>query len=140
MNDDLPTTLPPGTNSPSDVQDQGNVFPVSGSGVSGKEKEMGGSNFFDLESSGTSVEAELPKEVASFGVRTQPTTVKLPPVVQSMGVIETGSSTQMSNGSTVTLPLTDIEIADGLKQGFTSSWRWLSEWCVFQLKKLGLKK
>src|SRR3989344_853443 len=85
-------------------------------------------------------DAELPKEVAAVGVRVQPTTVSIPAPLQSMGVKAAGQNT-VSQGTATVLPLTDDEIAQGLHQGITSSWRWLAEWCRRRLKQMhvGLK-
>ena len=83
-------------------------------------------------------EIELPKEVAAAGVRTQPTTVQLPQVVTQMGVAPVGQAV-MPQAPAVALPLTDDQIAQGLKQSITSSWRWLAEWCIRKLKQLQKK-
>ena len=78
------------------------------------------------------------KEVAAAGVRTQPTTVQLPQVVTQMGVAPVGQAV-MPQAPAVALPLTDDQIAQGLKQSITSSWRWLAEWCIRKLKQLQKK-
>lgn len=149
MNDDLPVwangNTPPVANSPASSGISTGTVPGTGAsvggGISGKEREIGGSSLSpDFQFSGPGVEMELPKEVIGAGVKMQPTSIKIPPPVQSMGVKATGISAPMSNGSSVTLPLTDTEIAEGMKQNITSSLRWLSEWCIFQLKKIGLNK
>lgn len=86
-------------------------------------------------------EIELPKEVASVGVKAQPTTVQLPSNVQNLGVQTVGQSGPAGQATTVVLPLTDDQIAQGLHQGITSSFRWLAEWCIRRLKQvhMGLK-
>ena len=81
-------------------------------------------------------EFELPKEVASVGVKTQPTTVQIPPKVTDFGVKPAGASVPVGTGQSVTLPLTDAQIAEGLKQSITSSWRWLSVWCERKIKQM----
>lgn len=81
-------------------------------------------------------EIDLPKEVVSVGVAPKPTSVKLPPAVQQLGVRASGGTVPSSQAPAVALPLTDDQIAQGLKHGITSSWRWLAEWCVRQLKQL----
>lgn len=83
-------------------------------------------------------EIELPKEVVAAGVRTQPTTIQLPAAVSQMGVSAVGTNTQ-TPAAAVALPLTDDQIALGLKQSIMSSWRWLAEWCVRKLKQLHKK-
>lgn len=103
-----------------------------------KEVEAGGissGEALPLKDIGTK-EFELPKEVASAGVKTQPTTVQIPPKVTNFGVKPTGSSVPVGTGQSVTLPLTDAQIAEGLKQSITSSLRWLSVWCVRKLRQL----
>jgi len=81
-------------------------------------------------------EIELPKEIVAAGVKKQPTVVHLPPSVQRMGVKPTGVNTQFGNGQTVTLPLTQPQIAQGLQQSIADSWRWLAVWCIRKLKQL----
>ncbi len=81
-------------------------------------------------------EVLLPKEVASAGVRVRPTTVSLPPKVSQMGVRPVGPTSKPVQTTTVALPLTDDQIALGLKQSITNSWRWLAEWCVRRLKQI----
>lgn len=108
----------------------------SGRSISGKEFEVGGlgreePGLKDL----TGKEMELPKEVAAAGVSTQPTTVQLPQPVAQMGVKAIGDAV-VPVAPPVTLPLTDDQIALGLKQSVTSSWRWLAEFCVRRLKQL----
>ena len=78
-------------------------------------------------------EIELPKEVASTGVKVQPTVVTLPPPVQQLGVQPSGVKPSQGTSVTVTLPLSDDQIARGLKQSITTSWRWLAEWCKRRL-------
>lgn len=117
---------------------------MSDSAVGGmqKEVEIGGlkSSELGLVDSGTQ-EMELPREVASAGVKVQPTTVQLPPSVQNLGVQTVGQAGPASQATTVVLPLTDDQIAQGLHQGVTSSFRWLAEWCIRRLKQVhvGLK-
>ncbi|OGG29900.1 hypothetical protein A2973_00185 [Candidatus Gottesmanbacteria bacterium RIFCSPLOWO2_01_FULL_49_10] len=80
-------------------------------------------------------EIELPKEVVAAGVRAQPTTVPLPANVTKMGVTPVGDAVAPQT-TTVVLPLTDDQIAVGLRQSIANSWRWLSEWCERRLKQL----
>ncbi len=80
-------------------------------------------------------EVELPKEVASAGVKVHPTTVTIPQPVQQMGIKPTGTNIPAQSATTVALPLTDDQIAHGLGQSITSSVRWLATWCVRRLKQ-----
>lgn len=114
----------------------------SSAGISSKEVEVGGissEEALPLKDVGTK-EFELPKEVASVGVKTQPTTVQIPPKVTNLGVKPSGLSAPIGTGQTVALPLTDVQIAEGFKQSITSSWRWLAVWCERKLKQLHLIK
>ncbi|OGG12612.1 hypothetical protein A2875_05355 [Candidatus Gottesmanbacteria bacterium RIFCSPHIGHO2_01_FULL_46_14] len=90
---------------------------------------------FPLKDIGTH-EMPLPKEVIAVGVSQRPTNVKLPQVVQQQGVAAIGQNPVSSQAPSVALPLTDDQIAQGLKVGVTSSWRWLAEWCIRRLKQL----
>ncbi len=78
---------------------------------------------------------ELPKEVGAAGMRVTPTTVAIPPSVSQQGVKPVGPVTTASASVPVSLPLSDDQIAQGLKQGVASSWRWIAEWCVRRLKQ-----
>lgn len=82
------------------------------------------------------VEVELPREVASAGVKVRPTTVAIPQPVAQLGVKPTGANVPSQPAPAVALPLTDDQIAMGLHQGIASSLRWLAEWCVRRLKQL----
>jgi hypothetical protein len=57
-----------------------------------------------------------------------------------MGVQPIGQNIP-SAAPAVSLPLSDDQIATGLKQSIWSSWRWLAQWCVRKLKQvhMGLK-
>lgn len=105
--------------------------------VSGKELEGGIAlgEPFPLKDIGTH-EVDLPKEVVAVGVSQRPTNVKIPQAVQQMGVTIVGQSQTTQQAPTVALPLTDDQIAQGLKVGITNSWRWLAQWCVRRLKQL----
>lgn len=128
---DLPT---PPTRTDVDALQNSTVSQFSeGSGA--KEKETGLiAPELPLEPAGK--EMELPKEVVSAGVRVRPTTVPLPANVLRLGVRPIGANVPPPGPGTVALPLTDDQIALGLHEGITSSWRWLAEWCVLQLKRL----
>ncbi|OGG24186.1 hypothetical protein A3A79_03270 [Candidatus Gottesmanbacteria bacterium RIFCSPLOWO2_01_FULL_43_11b] len=80
-------------------------------------------------------EGELPPEVTGAGVQMHPTNVPLPQPVQQLGVKQVGT-TAVQQPASVTLPLSDDQIAKGLHQSITSSWRWLAEWCMRKLKQI----
>lgn len=115
--------------------------PIIQSGTSvGVNKEIeGGSAGLPFRPTGQ--ETELSPEVASSGVKIQPTTIPIPPSVQQMGVKPAGQNVPTA-APTVALPLSDDQIAQGLRQSVWSSWRWLAQWCVRRLKQvhMGLKK
>lgn len=81
-------------------------------------------------------EAVLPKEVVSAGVKVQPQSVPLPQQVANMGVQSVGANVppQPTDGNTITLPLSDAQIAQALHESVTSSIRWLAEWCTRRIK------
>ena len=79
-------------------------------------------------------ETPLPAEVAHVGVSYKPTTVHIPPKIAQMGVTTVGQ-TSTPPAIVVSLPLTDVQIAQGLTQSITSSWRWMAEWCRRRLKQ-----
>jgi len=76
-------------------------------------------------------------EVSGAGVKIHPTTVQMSQNVTQMGVKAVGQATPPPAIS-VTLPLTDEQIAQGLHQSIMSSWRWMAEWCVRRLKQVHL--
>lgn len=108
-------------------------------GLGAKEKETGGISSLEFPLRDVSgQEIELPREVASAGVKVRPTSVSLPTPVTQLGVKPSGPSVPLGTGATVVLPLSDEQIAVGLHQSLTSSWRWLAEWCLRRLKQLHL--
>lgn len=76
----------------------------------------------------------LPKEVTSAGVSVHPTTIPVPQPVAKMGVQPASANIPMP-AATVSLPLSDDDIAKGLHASITSSIRWLAEWCMRRLKQ-----
>lgn len=107
-----------------------------------KEVEIGGLKSSELGLVDVGMqEMELPKEVASAGVKVRPTTIQLPANVQQLGVQSVGQAGPVGQTTTIVLPLTDDQIVQGLHQGITSSFRWLAEWCIRRLKQVhvGLK-
>jgi hypothetical protein len=79
---------------------------------------------------------ELPKEVINAGVSMHPTVVNIPPQISSVGVSPAGQNVTVGSGTTVTLPLTNDQINEGLKKDVTNSWRWLAEWCIRKIKHI----
>lgn len=78
----------------------------------------------------------LTAEVKNAGVRMQSDTIEMPAIARSMGVkVMDTAPPPVATALTVTLPLTDDQIAQGLHQSIVSSWRWLAEWCERQLKQ-----
>jgi len=110
-----------------------NPYPATG-GLSGKEKETGNIGA-EPAVHPVGVETELSAEVASSGVKIQPTAIPIPPPVSAMGVAPAGENIPQQQPA-VTLPLSDDQIAQGLKQSVWSSWHWLAQWCVRRLKQL----
>ncbi len=137
---DLPTPASPGSspisaNNP--TSQAKTVANISGNVGSSKEKEgiaLGGLETGLRDVSGA--EMELPKEVSAVGVKIKPTAIPIPPKVSQLGVKPAGPNVPLGTGATVTLPLTDDQIAVGLHQSFTSSWRWLAQWCRRRLLQL----
>ncbi len=84
-------------------------------------------------------EIDLPKELTSFGVHTTSTVVPIPPPVQQMGVMPTGQNIPNA-GISISLPLSDDQIAQGMRTSVLDSFRWLAEWCKRQLKRIGMVK
>ena len=104
--------------------------------VSGGNKEIvGGGSLVTSEVLLKAVgqEVELPKEVVEAGVRVEKPSAELPPAVQQMGVVPVGNAVPVQNVQASPVPLTDQQIADGLKQGVENSFRWLAEWCTRRL-------
>jgi hypothetical protein len=147
---DLPdpskTTIPKATDAPGSagttpVDDPGMQF-APGVGLGVKEMEPVPSLLIP-EQTGlveTHKDIELPPEVIKSGVRVQPTQVPLPQVVQTAGVQPAGINVTIGNGATIAMPLSDDQIAQGLKTSVAESWRWLAEWCLRQIKLMGAKK
>lgn len=139
--DDLPTAASDASNNPINTNPSApSGQAVSIGGISKEGEKIG------LTSGEISIaeigkpELELPKELSAIGISTQPTTVQVPQQVSQLGVKPAGDNVSLGTGSSVSLPLTDDQIAQGLKQGITSSWRWLAEWCRRRLKQFRLIK
>jgi len=110
--------------------------PPGVSGSWGNKEIVGGSDNQDIVRDSTGTEHDVPKEVSSAGVQVKPTVIPIPQSVAQMGVKPVGQNIPVQTMTTVTLPLTDDQIAAGLSQGITNSWRWLAEWCVRRLKQI----
>lgn len=104
----------------------------------GNKETVGGIDIPEGLRAAGGTEIALPKEVISAGVRVQPTSIPIPVPVAQMGVAPAGKNIVPSQAVTVTLPLTDDQIAQGLRQSITSSWLWLAHWCIKRLKQLHL--
>lgn len=76
-------------------------------------------------------EVDLSSEVKKAGVTMQSDTIELPKPIQNLGVTQVGVAAPVKKVS-YTPPLTDDQIALGLKQSLSQSLRWLSEWCKRQ--------
>lgn len=125
-------------------QDTGSTTSPTGTPQTGsfaKEKEVFGSiqnPEVPLKAVGT--EVSLPKEVASAGVKIHPTVVPVPQPVAQMGVKAVSDNVAIQTTATsVVLPLSDDQIAQGLSQSIETSWRWLSEWCKRRLLKINVR-
>lgn len=81
-------------------------------------------------------EESLSREVSQSGVSLHPTTVQISKTIQQLGVKTVGQTPVVSTTPTVSLPLSDDQIAQGLHQSITSSWRWLATWCERRLKEI----
>lgn len=134
----MDTTLP---HTPQDDgASQPPVAPQMPIGSHGKEAEPVASGMTPVEHGNIVMEigkdVELSPEVASSGVRVQQSTVEISKPVRAMGVTPTGHAPISSTSAGVPLPLSDEQIAQGLHQDITTSWRWLAEWCVRKLKQV----
>jgi hypothetical protein len=107
-------------------------------GSIGKEKETLPVSSSENTLKDVGKEMELPKEVVSAGVSMTPTVVSIPPPVQTLGVKLAGQNVPAVSTNSVSLPLSDDQIAQGLHASITSSLRWLAEWCRHKLKVLGI--
>lgn len=114
--------------------------PQTGSDIGGKEKEGIGFSSQELPIQDVGKEMDLPKELEAIGVHQPPTVVPIPQPVSAMGVKPAGQNVAAA-APAVTLPLSDDQIALGLKQSIWTSWRWLAQWCIRKLKQvhMGLK-
>lgn len=100
----------------------------------GNKEMVGSSNLPEGLQGAGGQEIGLPKEVISAGVRIQPTSIPIPASVSQMGVQSAGKNIPIQS-ATITLPLTDDQIAQGLKKSITESWLWFAHWCIKRLKQ-----
>jgi len=129
----LPDTSGKSTNS--------HIPPVSTATV-GIGKESEGISISDDETNlqAAGVEMELPKEVSAVGVTQQPTVIPIPQPISQLGLKPTGSNIPIQTSPSVTIPLSDSELAQGLHMSVINSFRWLAQWCQKQLKILNVIK
>lgn len=116
-------------------QNQPTTQPVAPMGTPGisKEKEFIKAPEPVIKELGT--EQELPKEIKEAGVIVKQEKLEIPPDLAQMGVRPTGFATPVPYASTIKLPITDEKIEEGRHASIFSSLRWLSEWCLFILKR-----
>lgn len=82
------------------------------------------------------VEHEMNSEMGEY-MSEHKDVVSIDPVVASVGVQSTGNP-QFTTTAPIVLPLDDNSIMTGLKAPFSSSLRWLAEYCVYLLKRAHL--
>lgn len=106
--------------------------PVDAGGVD-KEKEVRKRVEAPLEEF---IEPEPSAEVAKHLLKTKEE-IELPPDLKKMGVGTPAAAGSVSDTAitSLTLPLTNDQIAAGLHAQILSSLHWLAEWCLRQLKK-----
>jgi hypothetical protein len=131
-------STPPPPAIPPKLQQHPGAAAGYGGGLGSKELEVGMTPLAPEAPHLTEIgkDFDLPKEVAAVGVRISQTQFPVPANLAAHGVQPAGSNVTVSTGTSVTLPLSDDQIARGLKQDVTTSWRWLAEWCVRHLKQL----
>lgn len=103
---------------------------------SGNKEVVGAVEVQDGLRDATGQEADLPKEVISAGVQVKPTSIPIPAPVAQMGVKPAGNNVPTQTTTKVSLPLTQDQIAKGLRESIVNSIRWLAEWCVKRMKQL----
>lgn len=103
----------------------------------GFHKEREGVGKATIEIQPVSSEVSIPKEVEQAGVEKQIEVVEIPPDMKKMGLSHAGISTPLpaTSGGAIVLPLTDSQITEGLHMQIYTAIRWLSEWCIRQLKR-----
>ena len=110
-----------------------NQQPVSSVSVS-KEKEIISEEKI-LEEVRESLEVEMEKEVKEAGVKEIKETIELPEKLsKETGAMVTGEDVPVSTKPTITLPLDDQKIKQGLTKSVVDSIFWLAHWCLRQIK------
>ena len=125
-------TLPQSSSTPPSTSS-----PVSTSGSLAKESEV--VRIAPTEATpvnDSSSETPLSPEVMRARLRMRADSIELPKTVQQLGVSPVSQAPVSAVAiPTIVLPLTDEQIARGLHQSITSSFRWLAEWCEKRLKE-----
>lgn len=129
------TDLPNSTD-PQDQTPPSTPLGVTPASSFGSKEVVGGVDRPEGLRDATGNEMELPKEVVQAGVRVQPTSVPIPPKVAQMGVKPAGQNIPVQTTSAVALPISDAQIAAGLRISIVNSFRWLAEWCVKRIKQI----
>lgn len=107
--------------------------PVSSVSIS-KEKERISEEKI-LEEVRENLEVEMEKEVKEAGVTEIKETIELPEKLsKETGAMVTGEDVPVSTKPTITLPLDDQKIKQGLKKNIVESILWLAHWCLRQIK------
>lgn len=110
----------------------GPLLSASPGSMGGKEAEMPRPNEPGMEEV---KEFEVPKEVASHVVKVAEH-IEIPPDLKNIGVMQPHSHGSVSDAlqKQLTLPLSDDQIGTGLTAPADSSFLWLANWCLKQLK------
>lgn len=103
------------------------------SGAAGKEIEPVSAKTETNTLSEIGQEIFLPQEVKRAGVTIKSESIDLPAALAQSGVKAVGSPVHETPGSSITLPLSEEQVANGLHQSISSSFRWLAEWCKRQM-------
>lgn len=83
-------------------------------------------------------EVEIPPEAQQAGIVQRQEQIEIPPEMVQMGIRPTGISTPVPFQPTLKLPITDERIEEGRHQSIFFSLRWLSEWCLYILRRFHL--
>lgn len=107
---------------------------VGSASVYGKEKEAvkTSSSLYEVK------EMQISKEAEKEGVIQKKEEIEIPEEISQIGVAKTSISVPVPHQPTLKLPLSDEEIEEGRHKSLFFSIRWLSEFCLYQLKKVHL--
>lgn len=133
-----------------DQKTSGNVVPVQAgttvsntatssavsAGIGGKEHLSSASVTGEYDVKALGEEQEIHPEMQKIGVSVVRDHLDVPPDALAVGVRPSSVYTPVSTVPTITLPLDDVKIEQGLHQSILTSLRWLAEWCIFQLKRV----